>query len=134
MTARATVDSAGITAAGNTATVSTAAATPPAARPPPPAPAVVTAEPPRTTPPPELRAAGTGGPHADRCASARPPRAHEAKARRHRSPAASTAGKRTDYDSARRFLAQAEAAVKENNLLLAESSVEKAETLADGLR
>jgi hypothetical protein len=43
-------------------------------------------------------------------------------------------GKRTDYDSARRFLSQAEAAVKENNLLLAESSVEKAETLADGLR
>jgi hypothetical protein len=44
------------------------------------------------------------------------------------------AGKRTDYESARRFLAQAEAAVKENNLLLAESSVEKAETLADGLK
>ena len=44
------------------------------------------------------------------------------------------AGKRTDYDSARRFLSQAEAAVKENNLLLAESSVEKAETLADGLK
>ena len=44
------------------------------------------------------------------------------------------AGRRTDYDSARRFLTQAEAAVKDNNLLLAESSVEKAETLADGLR
>ena len=44
------------------------------------------------------------------------------------------AGQQTDYDSARRFLAQGEAAVKENNLLLAESSVEKAETLADGLR
>jgi hypothetical protein len=44
------------------------------------------------------------------------------------------AGRRTDHDSARRFLSQAEAAVKENNLLLAESSVEKAETLADGLR
>jgi hypothetical protein len=44
------------------------------------------------------------------------------------------AGRRTDYDSARRFLSQAEEAVKENNLLLAESSVDKAETLADGLR
>ena len=43
-------------------------------------------------------------------------------------------GKRSDYDSARRFLSQAEAAVKDNNLLLAESSVEKAETLANGLR
>jgi hypothetical protein len=44
------------------------------------------------------------------------------------------AGQQTDYDSARRFLSQGEAAVKENNLLLAESSAEKAETLADGLR
>ena len=44
------------------------------------------------------------------------------------------AGQRADYDSARRFLAQAEGAVKENNLLLAESSGEKAETLADGLK
>jgi hypothetical protein len=43
-------------------------------------------------------------------------------------------GKRSDHDSARRFLSQAEAAVKDNNLLLAESSVEKAETLANGLR
>ena len=44
------------------------------------------------------------------------------------------AGKRVDYDSARRFLSQAEAAVNQNNLLLAESSGEKAETLADGLK
>jgi hypothetical protein len=44
------------------------------------------------------------------------------------------AGQRADYDSARRFLAQAEGAVKANNLLLAQSSVEKAETLADGLK
>ena len=44
------------------------------------------------------------------------------------------AGKRADYDSARRFLSQANAAVEANNLLLAESSVDKAETLADGLR
>ncbi len=43
-------------------------------------------------------------------------------------------GQRTDYESALRFLSQGEAAVKDNNLLLAESSAEKAETLADGLR
>jgi hypothetical protein len=43
-------------------------------------------------------------------------------------------GRRADYDSARRFLAQAEDAVKVNNLMLAESSAEKAETLADGLK
>jgi hypothetical protein len=44
------------------------------------------------------------------------------------------AGKRADYDSARRFLAQADTAVKGNNLMLAQSSVEKAEALANGLR
>jgi hypothetical protein len=44
------------------------------------------------------------------------------------------AGRRADYDSARRFLAQAEAAVAANNLLLAQSSAEKAETLANGLK
>ena len=43
-------------------------------------------------------------------------------------------GKRADYDSARGFLSQAHSAVEANNLLLAESSVDKAETLADGLR
>ena len=45
-----------------------------------------------------------------------------------------SAGKKTDYDSARRFLSQAEGAVNANNLLLAESSVEKVETLANGLQ
>jgi hypothetical protein len=45
-----------------------------------------------------------------------------------------SAGKSADYDSAQRFLTQAEGAVKANNLLLAQSSGEKAETLADGLR
>jgi hypothetical protein len=44
------------------------------------------------------------------------------------------AGKRADYDSARRFLAQADTAINGNNLMLAQSSVEKAETLANGLR
>ena len=43
-------------------------------------------------------------------------------------------GKRADFDSARQFLAQAEVAMNANNLMLAESSAEKAETLANGLR
>ena len=110
-----------------------ATATPPAAAPAPPAPAVVTAEPSRPTPPPELRAADSAG---------RKPTASLVKDRLVRTKQkldsinarSLTAGRRTDYDSARRFLAQAEEAVNENNLLLAESSVEKAETLADGLR
>ena len=84
-------------------------------------------------PPPELRAAGTAG---------RTPTAAQVRDRLVRAKQKLdsidrprlNAGKRTDYDSARRFLSQAEAAVKENNLLLAESSVEKAETLADGLQ
>lgn len=113
--------------------VSTAAAAPAVAPP-----VVQTApigppEPPRTSPPPELRAAREPG---------RTPTAAQARDRLVRTKQkldsldrrALTSGKRADYDSARRFLAQAEQAVKENNLLLAESSAEKAETLADGLR
>jgi len=105
-----------------------------AATPTPAQPAAATpTEPPRTTPPPELRAGGGAG---------RTPTAAQVRDRLVRTrqklntirPGTLNAGKRTDYDSARRFLAQAEAAVKENNLLLAESSVEKAETLADGLK
>jgi hypothetical protein len=113
--------------------VSTAAATPQVTPPAPQAPAVAPTEPPRTTPPPELRAAGTGG---------RTPTAAQVRDRLGRTRQKLdtidrrrlNAGQLADYDSARRFLAQTEAAVKENNLLLAESSVEKAETLADGLR
>ena len=104
------------------------AAAPAAATPPP-----VTVEPPKTTPPPELRPAGSAG---------RTPTAAQVRDRIARTKqkldqigrGKLNAGRRTDYDSARRFLTQAEAAVKDNNLLLAESSVEKAETLADGLR
>jgi hypothetical protein len=44
------------------------------------------------------------------------------------------AGKSADYDAARRFLAQAAVAVKANNLMLAQTQAEKAETLAAGLR
>jgi hypothetical protein len=106
-----------------------AAVAPPVTQAPPPAPV----EPPRTTPPPELRPGGPAG---------RTPTAAQVRDRlirtRNKLDAINrtrlNAGKRTDYDSARRFLEQAEAAVKENNLLLAESSAEKAETLADGLK
>jgi hypothetical protein len=117
-----------------TAPPTTATATnPPAAAPVPPTPAVVPEGPLRPTPPPELRAAGSTG---------RKPTASEVKDRLVRTKQkldtinarSLNAGKRTDFNSARRFLAQAEEAVRENNLLLAESSVEKAETLADGLR
>jgi hypothetical protein len=93
----------------------------------------VTVEPPRTTPLPELRPAGGAGltPTANQVRD----RIARTKQKLDRIPRGKlNAGKRTDYDSARRFLTQAEAAVKDNNLLLAESSVEKAETLADGLR
>ena len=94
---------------------------------------VTAAEPPRPTPPPELRPAGGAG---------RTPTAAQVRDRVVRTKQKLdaidrrrlNAGKQNDYDSARRFLAQADAAVKDNNLLLAESSVEKAETLADGLR
>lgn len=103
------------------------AAAPPAATPP-----AVTVEPPRTTPPPELRpslGAGRPTPAQVRDRIARTKQKLDQLGR-----GKLNAGKRNDYDSARRFLTQAEAAVKDNNLLLAESSVEKAETLADGLR
>jgi hypothetical protein len=109
--------------------------TPAAAVNPPPQQPMITAPPeqPRTTPPPELRTAGAAG---------RTPTAAQVRDRltrtRQKLDAIDrrrlTEGKRTDYDSARRFLSQAEAAVTENNLLLAESSAEKAETLADGLK
>ena len=119
--------------AGTPPPIATAAATPPAAPPVPQVPVVAPAEPPRPTPPPELRAAGTGG---------RTPTAAQVRDRLVRTRQKLdtidrrklNTGQLADYDSAQRFLAQTEAAVKENNLLLAESSVEKAETLADGLR
>ena len=111
------------------------AAPPPAVTPPPPAAAAppTVPEPVRPAPAPELRPAGPAG---------RTPTAAQV-----RESLRSTkqkldginrrllnAGKQADYDSARRFLAQAESAVAENNLLLAQSSAEKAETLANGLR
>ena len=103
--------------------------TPPAAQLPP----VTVEEAPRPTPAPELRPAG---------AAVRMPTAAQVRERLARTKQKLDAidrhrlntGKRADYDSARRFLAQAEGAVKDNNLLLAESSGEKAETLADGLK
>jgi len=94
-------------------------------------PAVV--EPLRPTPAPELQPAGPAGrtPTAAQVTESlrRTSQKLDAIDRRRLN-----AGKRADYDSARRFLAQAESAVKANNLLLAESSAEKAETLANGLK
>ena len=103
----------------------------PAAPTPPPAPAPAATEPAR--PAPELRPGG---------AAALTPTAAQVRESLRRTQQKLNAidrrrlnaGKRADYDSARRFMAQAEGAVKANNLLLAQSSVEKAETLADGLR
>jgi hypothetical protein len=90
-------------------------------------------EPPRTPPPPDLLPAGPAGltPTAGQVRDAmnRTKQKLDAIDRRRLN-----SGKRADYDSARRFLAQAEAAVKVNNLMLADSSAEKAETLADGLK
>jgi hypothetical protein len=45
-----------------------------------------------------------------------------------------SAGKQADYDAARGFLIQADAALKANNLMLAQHSAEKAEALANGLK
>ncbi len=84
------------------------------------------------TPPPELRPAGSGR-QTPTAAQVRDRLVRTKQKLDSDSAAQLNAGKRTDYDSARRFLSQAEAAVKDNNLLLAESSVEKAETLAEGL-
>jgi hypothetical protein len=88
---------------------------------------------PARTPPPELRPAGPAGRTLTnaqvRERLVRTKRKLDAIDKRRLN-----AGKRADYDSAERFLAQAREAVSANNLLLAESSAEKAETLADGLR
>ena len=100
---------------------------------PPAAPPVAQTPEPARTPPPELRPAGPAGKSLTnaqlRERLVRTKQKLDAIDRRRLSP-----GKRTDYDSARRFLDQANDAAKLNNLLLAESSVDKAETLADGLR
>ena len=88
---------------------------------------------PARTPPPELRAGGPAGKTLTvaqvRERLVRTKQKLDSIDRRRLN-----AGKQADYDSARRFLEQADDAVKLNNLLLAESSVDKAETLADGLR
>jgi hypothetical protein len=108
--------------------------TPIASTPPPPAnpPVAQTPEPART-PPPELRPAGPAG----RTLTNAQVRERIVRTKQKLDSinrGRLSAGKRTDYDSARRFLQQANEAAKLNNLLLAESSVDKAETLADGLR
>ncbi len=104
-------------------------AAPPAVSPP----VAQTPEPARQSPPPELRPAGPAGRTLTtaqvRERLVRTKQKLDSIDRRRLNP-----GKRADYDSARGFLSQAHAAVQANNLLLAESSVDKAETLADGLR
>ena len=108
--------------------------TPAASAPPPPAnPPVAQAPEPARTPPPELRPAGPAG----RALTATQVRERLVRTKQKLDSIDRrllNAGKKADYDSARRFLSQANVAVNANNLLLAESSVEKAETLADGLR
>jgi hypothetical protein len=96
-------------------------------------PVAQTPEPVRPNPPPELRPAGPAGrglaaPQV-RERIVRTKQKLDSIDRRRLNP-----GKRADFDSARRFLQQANDAVAANNLLMAESSVEKAETLADGLK
>jgi len=109
------------------ATAAVAASTPA----PPPAPSTASATPP--APPPDLRSPGITGRALTSSQIA------ESITRTNRKLGLIdrrklSAGKSADYDSAQRFLTQAADAVKANNLLLAESSAEKAETLADGLR
>ena len=106
-----------------------ASVAPPSAAPP----VVQGPEPVKPAPPPELRPAPAAGktPTAGRVREslARTKQKLDAIDRRRLNP-----GQRADYDSARRFLAAASTALNSNNLLLAESSVDKAETLAVGLK
>ena len=96
-------------------------------------PVVLGPEPVKPAPPPELRPASAAGktpnPGQVRESLARTKQKLDAIDRRRLNP-----GQRADYDSARRFLSAASTALNSNNLLLAESSVDKAETLADGLK
>ena len=113
-----------------TAPSGTGAASPAPASPPP---VAASPEPARPTPAPELQPAGSAG----RTLTAaqvmdtlgRTKQKLDSIDRRRLN-----AGKSADYDAARRFLAQAADAVKANNLMLAQSSAEKAEPLAAGLR
>lgn len=112
---------------------SAAAASTKPSSPPTAAPVAAVPDPAQTPPPPELRPAGSAG---------RTPNAAQVRESLGRTKQKLAlmdrrrlnAGRQADYDSARRFLAQAESAVAANNLLLAQSSAEKAETLANGLK
>ena len=104
-----------------------------AATPATPPPVAATPETPRIAPPPDLLPAGPAGKtptsgQVREMLSRTKQKLDQIDRRR------LNTGKRADFDSARRFLAQAEAAMNANNLMLAESSAEKAETLANGLR
>lgn len=97
------------------------------------APAAPLPEPVRPTPAPELQPAGSAG-RTPTVAQVRESLGRTKQKLDLMERRRLNAGRRADYDSARRFLDQAEAAVASNNLLLAQSSAEKAETLADGLK
>jgi hypothetical protein len=102
--------------------------TPPATPPP------VAAPPATPTPATELRPAGPSGAHTVSAQQVRDTIARTAQKLNALDRRALSSGKRDDYDAARRFLSQADTAVKANDLLLAQSSAEKAEALATGLR
>jgi len=127
--ATATQDNGGTPSTRRAVVSSPAVPSPPAAPPPVSAPSPV-ATPPAST---NLRSSGSGAPTTSpvqvREILTRASRKLDALNRRQFS-----AGKQADYDNARRFLLQSEAALKANNLMLAQSSAEKAEALADGLR
>lgn len=113
--------------------VSGATVTPPATSTPAPTPAPAPAPTPPPVPasaPAELRQAGPTASSVDvREIIDRATRKLDAQ-----DPKKLGAGGQLDYDTARRILAQAEAALKENNLVFARSLAEKSETLANGLR
>jgi hypothetical protein len=118
-------------------------APPPAARPPAPNPAVATPPaapapvPPAPVTPPaatELRPAGPSGAQTISAQQVRDTITRTSQKLDALDRGKLSSGKRDDYDAARRFLSQADTAVKANDLLLAQSSVEKAEALANGLK
>jgi hypothetical protein len=100
------------------------AAPPPATPPPQPAPAAAT----------ELRPAGPAGAQTFSAQQVRDIMTRTTQKLNALDRRKLSSGKRDDYDAARRFLSQADTAVKANDLLLAQSSAEKAEALANGLR
>ncbi len=101
-----------------------------------PAPAAPSAQPAATTPAPaiELRPSGPAGAGSASAQQVRDIVTRTVQKLNGLDRRSLSAGKQNDYDAARRFLSQADSAVRSNDLLLAQSLAEKAEALADGLR